>query len=177
MSCKSKQLSSHNDSIEYTKMKKKKQNLRQYFIMSLFLPQRSRRVHINCILSLFSFDFAGFCSYNKLNLYVILTQLFLYLHIAYLSYLVYEQEYKNQDNTFYLLYILTLIFCIYPIILTSIAISMFIKSLACSNDYGSVHAWHRNTIIKFVQNLVFEFTTFYSLVQYILQKYENNSAY
>ncbi len=164
MSSRSKQLSSHNDSIEYTKMKKKKQSLRQYIIMSLFLPQRSRRVHINCILSLFSFDLGGLCSYNKLNLYVILTQLFLYCHIAFYSYLVYEEEYNSQDNSFYKLYILTLIFCIYPIVLTIFAIYLFINSLACSYDYGSVYAWHRNSIIQFVQNLAFEFTTLYSMI-------------
>lgn len=150
-----KQLSSHNDSIEYTimnfqKKEKKYVNMRQYFIKALFLTQRSKRVHVNCILSLFSYECSGLCTSNKLNLYVILIQLFLSLHAGLLLYLLYQQQFREQTNYKLQVYIFSLVVCLYPMLLTFIAVAIFIQSLACSQDYGNVHVWHRNSIIQFI---------------------------
>lgn len=57
-------------------------NWRLYLIRNVILPQRSKRIYLNTIHSIFSSDIRGLCSSNMLNLIVIFVVLILLAHAA-----------------------------------------------------------------------------------------------
>ena len=98
------QLSSHNDSFEYTQLNLQKRsntrNWRLYLIRHVILPQRQKRLYVNTIHSMFSSDFAHLCSTNQLNCVITMKVLFVAVHMGFIIYLSFlsldGEEYKLQ---------------------------------------------------------------------------------
>ena len=135
-------LTSHNDSFEYNTMNLTRRkmiagNFRQYLIKQILLPQRSKKKSIDSIHSLFSLDFVGLCSYNKFNLVVMMLNIFVYAHSIFFI-------------VSYNLWLLFLVFGLYPMVLSLVSLIALLHNLLCSRDYANLSAWHRNSIILLV---------------------------
>lgn len=88
------QLSSHNDSFEYTVMNLQKRsntrNWRLFLIRHVLLPQRTKRIYLNTIHSIFSADFKNLCSTNLLNFFVTAIVLVVLVHIIWIIVAIYK---------------------------------------------------------------------------------------
>lgn len=155
------QLSSHNDSFEYTVMnlnrRSNTKNWRLFLIRHVILPQRTKRIYLNTIHSVFSGDFRGLCSTNILNCYVTIIVVFILIHVVLLNLAVYmalekEKELRLEHQYWnYLNVLLLLMTGVYPIVIAVLAVVMLVQNLLCTVEYENMFVWHRNSLFRYVQ--------------------------
>lgn len=159
------QLSSHNDSFEYTVMnlnrRSNTRNWRLFLIRHVILPQRSKRIYVNTIHSIYSSDFRGFCTTNILNCLVTFIVMFLLMHSIWIilaTYLAFDQKTNTLDMTsthwrnFNVL--ILLVIAMYPLVLSILAVVMLIQNLLCTQEYENMFVWHRDSVIRYLQYLI-----------------------
>ena len=134
-------------------------NWRLFLIRHVVLPQRSKRIYLNTIHSVFSGDFRSFCSSNLLNCIVTTIVVFLLVHVIWLILAVYmgleattpDQKMQHWRNFNILLFLIT---AMYPLTIALISILMLFQNLICTSEYDNMFVWHRNAVITYVQYLI-----------------------
>ena len=132
--------------------------MRQYIIRQIFLPQRSRRRHINSIHSLFTMEFRGFCSHNKLAGFITVLCFFVYLHCAWFVLAIMTRDGVSPVNLneFYDLTVPgLLVFGVYPLLFSIFSLVIILTDTLCTKQYDSICSWHKNSMMQLGTNIVF----------------------
>lgn len=148
-----------NDSFEYTnknlRKKEKKKNCREWLIISIFLPQRSRRQQIDSIHTMYALDFRGLCSYNQLNVLIMAILIFVWINLG--LFCQFAQSEVENGTIFNLSsrIMLMLISCGYPIFFSLMSLLLLVHNLCFDKQYEHMAVWHRNTMFIILQVFIF----------------------
>lgn len=163
-------MSSLNDSFESNvkRMNKKTKytTCRQYCVKHVFLSRRTKRMQVNQIQNALSLDFQGLCSHNIYSFYILMLLLGIYTHVIWFALCLLSTLPSSQlpsalkpfsrHYAFEMVMLpLLLLFSIYPLALSIISLTSLIFNFLFGREYETVYSWHRNSIYRLVQVIVF----------------------
>lgn len=163
-------ISIHNDSVDKAALDIQKRrrscNPRQWLIKQVFLPQRSRKVNIGTIHSMYSLTVHGLCSYNKMTWVVFLLSLFIYAHFAWLILLVISQiqmeknmpmlKYSFIDEaTKKIMIPFILVLGVYPLLFAILSNILLLSDVIFGTAYEALYSWHRNSLLQLWKVMAF----------------------
>jgi hypothetical protein len=140
--------------------------LRQYCIKMVFLSRRNKLMQVNQIQNAFSLDSSYLCSFNIFSLYMIAMSVLVYAHAVWFTLIAFSLEdnpevsgvfhpfTKQQAYSMVMLPPL-LILGLYPLFLALCSIVCLISNFIFGREYETVYSWHRNSIYRLIQVMVF----------------------
>ena len=162
---KTKRISNHNDSIDLThtihSRKMKLQNLRQYFIKKVFLPQKLDLHNVNRINSVFTGNFWRLWTGNQFSLWVTLLGILIFATLIPIFRFLGSNfqdtagkgpDFDHREALQGVLNIVKfkstgLVFCVYPSFFACFSVLLLAFDLIVTRSYPGLLAWHRDSLI------------------------------
>ena len=70
-----------------------------------------------------------------------------------------------------------LVFSVYPLILAINSLALILLNLICGREYETMYSWHRNSILKLFENIIFSICLMVFLTKLFFTEYEGESLY
>ena len=125
---------------------------------------------------MFSLEFKGLCSHNKLNLYIIWIYSIVAALLAYFCLVAEKEVESGEDNTSWKsIALMTVIICGLPMLITFISAFMLVHNLCCDKQYEHMAVWHRNSLFSLLQVLIFTGFLLSSFIRLLTERYSDQN--
>lgn len=105
---------------------------------------------------MYSLDFSGLCSHNKLNVWITALFVFVGLHACVeVIILVDPDQFVDFTDMITDVWVCMFVFGVYPLVLAVTSTLMLAHSLLFDPAYPVMCVWHRNSIINLIQSITF----------------------